>query len=222
MSKRPLKILAVSDKVLDSHYSANVPNLYPEVDLLIGCGDLPYYYLDFLVSALDRPMLYVLGNHDAGRQFTSNRGELTEVRGGRNIHACAVEEQGLLVAGLEGSMRYKPQRTLQYSELEMRTQAIRLFPRLLFNRIRFGRFLDLFVTHSPPRGIHDKPDLTHTGFEFFLTMLRIFKPRYMLHGHIHRYKIHDNEITQYHNTTIVNVYPKYFFELPALTSTAQP
>lgn len=215
MSQRILHILAVSDKVLETHYSANVTNLYPKIDLLIGCGDLPYYYLDFLVSALDRRMSYVLGNHDTGRQFSSDLGELSEVRGGVNIHRHSVREKGVLLAGLQGSMRYRPGRDLQYSEMEMQVEALRMFPRLLFNKARFGRYMDIFVTHSPPFGIHDEPDITHVGFKFFLPMLRIFKPRYMLHGHIHRHNnIHNNQSTIYHDTTIVNVYPRYLLKLP--------
>ena len=215
MSQRTLNILAVSDKVLETHYTANVTNLYPKIDLLIGCGDLPYYYLDFLASALDRRMAYVLGNHDEGRQYSSELGELTEVRGGLNIHRRSVMEKGVLLAGLQLSMRYRPNRRLQYSEAEMRVEAIRMFPRLLFNRVRYGRFMDIFVTHSPPFGIHDEPDLTHIGFKFFLTMLRVFKPRYMLHGHIHRHNnIHNTQTSTYHQTTIINVYPRYLLKFP--------
>ncbi len=207
-------MLAVSDKVLETHYSPNVNNLYPKLDLLIGCGDLPYYYLDFLVSALDKRMVYVLGNHDAGRQYTSERGELTEVRGGENLHRRTVMLDGLLFAGLEGSMRYRPNRGQQYSESEMQREIAVLLPRLFVNRMRYGRWLDIFVTHSPPAGIHDRDDLTHRGFKCFLPFLRTTKPRYMLHGHIHRYNHHKHDISTYHDTTIINVYPNYLLELP--------
>ena len=212
MSK-PLKILAVSDKVLQTHYSPNVPKLYPQLDLLLGAGDLPYYYLDFLVSALDTPMLYVLGNHDAGRQYTES-GEISEVRGGRNIHRQAVWEQGVLFAGLEGSMRYRPNAKQQYSETEMWREAMSLFPKLLINRIRHGRYLDVLLTHSPPFGLHDAEDLPHQGFKTFNFLMRTFRPRYLLHGHIHRYLLHKHEISQYHDTTVINIYPNYYLELP--------
>lgn len=207
------RILAVSDKVLPALYSANVQVHYPRLDLLIGCGDLPYYYLDFLVSALDAPMVYVLGNHDAGRQYAADRGELTSVRGGDNIHTRCVYEQGLLIAGLEGSMRYHPDRRQQYTDAEMERQVSRLIPQLLYNRIRHGRYLDILITHSPPFGIHDQDDLTHTGFKSFLRLMRVFKPRYLLHGHIHRYNKHDHEQTRYYSTTVINVYPSFYMEL---------
>ncbi len=51
-----VRILAVSDRVLDRLYTSNVRELVSDVDLIIGCGDLPYYYLDFLISALDVPL----------------------------------------------------------------------------------------------------------------------------------------------------------------------
>lgn len=207
-----VKILAVSDKVLQTHYSPHVPQLYPRLDLLLGAGDLPYYYLDFLVSALDTPMLYVLGNHDAGRQYTE-RGELSEVRGGRNIHRRVVREQGLIFAGLEGSMRYRPGAAQQYNEVEMWWEATSLFTRLLLNRVRHGRYLDVLLTHSPPFGIHDANDLPHRGFKSFLRLMRIFRPRYLLHGHIHRYLLHKHEVTQYHETTVINIYPNYLLDV---------
>lgn len=207
-----MKILAVSDKVLPSHYSPNVPQLYPRLDLLLGAGDLPYYYLDFLVSALDTPMLYVLGNHDAGRQYTE-KGEISTVRGGRNIHRRVVLEQGIIFAGLEGSMRYRPKAKQQYSEIEMWQEAVTLFPKLLFNRIWRGRFVDVLLTHSPPFGVHDADDLPHRGFNTFNRLCRIFRPRYLLHGHIHRYLLHKHEISQLHATTVINVYPNYYFEI---------
>ena len=47
-----MKILAVSDRVLDKLYSGQTRQAYADVDLLIGCGDLPFYYLDFLTSSV--------------------------------------------------------------------------------------------------------------------------------------------------------------------------
>ena len=32
--------------------------------LILACGDLPYYYLEYIVGLLDVPLFYVHGNHD--------------------------------------------------------------------------------------------------------------------------------------------------------------
>ena len=202
-----MKILAVSDRVMDNLYHSDVRRTYGDVDLMIGCGDLPYYYLDFLASAIDAPMVYVLGNHDGGEQHTSDGRILTTVQGGRNIHARTVREKGLLIAGLEGSMRYRPHAPLMYSEREMQQQVARLIPRLLWNKQRYGRYLDILVTHSPPFGIHDRKDVPHTGFNVFLAFMKTFRPRYLLHGHIHIYRNDVPRVTQFEDTTIINVYP---------------
>ena len=207
-----MRILAVSDRVEDSLYHGQVREKYPNLDLLVGCGDLPFYYLDFLTSAIDAPMVYVRGNHDRGPQLGADGRQWKEVRGAIDIHGKVIVRRGLILAGLEGSMRYKPNAPYMYSESEMRMQIAQLVPRLLWNRQRFGRALDVLVTHSPPYGIHDRPDLPHTGFKVFLSFLRMFRPRYHLHGHIHLYRSDTPRVTQFEDTTVINVYPTYLLE----------
>lgn len=202
-----MKILAVSDRVMDSLYQGHVREYMPDLNLIIGCGDLPYYYLDFLISALNVPLFYVRGNHDQGPQYTADGRVLTNVPGGIDLHGQTHCYKGLLLAGLEGSMRYRPEASLMYTEREMRWQFSQLVPRLLLNRSRHGRYLDILVTHSPPYGIHDRPDLPHTGFKVFLTLMRMFRPRYLLHGHIHLYRTDTVRESQFEETKILNVYP---------------
>lgn len=204
-----MNILAVSDRVLDYLYCADVGYKFPNIDLLVGCGDLPFYYLEFLLSALDRHLVYVRGNHDRGPQYTAAGQVLEEVTGGVDIHGRCVQRDGVLIAGLEGSMRYRPNAPYMYTESEMRLQVAALLPTLLQNKLRYGRYLDILVTHSPPFGIHDKPDLPHTGFKIFLKFLQWFRPQYLLHGHIHRYSQTAPRFTQYYDTAVINVYPYY-------------
>ena len=59
-----MKILAVSDLVVDRLYSSQVSERFRDIEMIIGCGDLPYEYLEFLVTAMNVPLLYVPGNHD--------------------------------------------------------------------------------------------------------------------------------------------------------------
>lgn len=207
-----MKILAVSDRVMDGLYDSQVREKYRGIDLLVGCGDLPFYYLDFLTSALDVPLIYVKGNHDEGPQYMADGRILDFPRGGDNLHGLVRNINGLLMAGLEGSMRYRPGAPLMYSEGEMRWQVLQLLPGLLWNKVKYGRFLDILITHSPPLGIHDMPDLAHTGFQIFLPFMRLFKPRYLLHGHIHVYRSDVPRITQFGSTAIINVYPYYFLD----------
>lgn len=202
-----MKILAVSDRVLDQLYSSNVRSRYPDIDLVIGCGDLPYYYLEFLISALDVPLYFVRGNHDQGPQYTADGRTLTDVQGGVDLHGRTANCKGVLLAGLEGSIRYRPYASLMYSEAEMRRHIWALIPRLYWNRIRHGRYLDILVTHSPPFEIHDRPDIAHTGFKIFRNFINWFKPKYMMHGHIHVYRQEIPRVTVFGQTTIINVYP---------------
>ena len=56
------RILAVSDEVDEGLFGDKLRNLRP--DLVLSCGDLPFDYLENLVSRADVPLLYVPGNHD--------------------------------------------------------------------------------------------------------------------------------------------------------------
>ena len=67
-----MKILAISDEVVDLLYSARLRQHFGGVDLVLGCGDLPFYYLEYIVTALDVPLYYVPGNHDRLEQYLSD------------------------------------------------------------------------------------------------------------------------------------------------------
>lgn len=202
-----MHVLAVSDRLVDHLYASDIATRYPDIALIIGCGDLPFYYLEFLLSALNTPLVYVRGNHDEGPQFTADGRVLTHVEGGEEIHRRVTLVNGLLIAGLEGSMRYRPNARLMYTETEMRWNVARLLPSLLWSRIRHGRDLDILVAHSPPYGIHDGADLAHRGFKIFRQFMQRFRPRYLLHGHVHVYRNDIPRVTRFGATTVINVYP---------------
>jgi Icc-related predicted phosphoesterase len=202
--------------VVETIYSERIRQSYGDVDLVVGCGDLPYYYGEYVVSMLDKPTLYVKGNHDVGMQHTFDGRRLTGAEGADLIEDRMVRVNGLLFLGLGGSMRYKPGVAQQYTEGEMRARLWGLLPALLFNRLRYGRFVDVVVTHSPPYHIHDRTDLPHTGFKTFLGLMRRFKPRYLLHGHAHIWRNNEVSETLYESTTVLNVYPVRVLEIAPL------
>ncbi len=200
-----MKILAVSDEVQESLYSANLRQRFGDVEMVIGCGDLPYYYLEYLMTVLQRPLYYVPGNHDPLYQPHV----LSSLAAGcENIDGRVVAYRGLFLAGLGGSIRYKPVGDNQYTQAEMNRRALRLALRLFWLKWARRRRPDIFVAHSPPFGIHDDTDRAHTGFRAFLTLIRVFQPRYFLHGHTMVYK--PNVVppfTRVGETQVVNVYP---------------
>jgi Icc-related predicted phosphoesterase len=206
MSTRPLKILVVSDEVLPSIYSQQIVENHGDVDFVIGCGDLPFYYLEYITTMLRKPVAYVYGNHDNPVSMSDGR-VARAPEGCIKLEGRSRELEGLLIVGFGGSMRYQPRAEHQYTEADMRGRVISLIPTLIYNRIVHGRFMDIFVAHSPPYGIHDGEDLPHRGFKVFLWLMRVFKPRYMIHGHKHIYRRDTVRVTSYHETTVVNVYP---------------
>jgi Icc-related predicted phosphoesterase len=200
-----VKILAVSDQVVNAVYNGHIEKRFGDIDLAVSCGDLPYSYLEFIVTMLSVPCFYVHGNHDHP-EYRADGTTLAEPGGWVDIDGATVEAKGVLLAGLEGSIRYKPGARYQYSERHMAWKAWRLAPALLLNRLRYGRYLDVLVTHSPPRGIHDGDDLPHRGFQSFLGFIDLFKPRYLLHGHKHVYGP-ETTSTRYAETDVINVHP---------------
>jgi Icc-related predicted phosphoesterase len=201
-----MKILALSDLVLKKIYSPQLPELYGDAELVLGCGDLPYYYLEYIVTMLPVEVLYVYGNHDK-LQYNAKGQPITTAEGCLLIDGRVVEINGLLIAGLGGSIRYSPRAPHQYTEQEMMQRIWQMAPALVRNRLTKGRYLDILVTHSPPLGIHDGDDRAHTGFKAFLTFMRYFKPRYLLHGHKHLYRRDEITQTRFENTEVINVYP---------------
>ena len=89
----------------------------------------------------------------------------------------------------------------------MRNAVLRLAPRLWLNKVRYGRALDVLVTHAPPAGVHEGDDPSHRGFRAFRWLIDTFRPRYHLHGHAHVYDRRTPTLTTLGATQVVNVYP---------------
>ena len=211
-----MRILTVSDKVEPVLYGPYIRERVGHIDLILACGDLPYYYLEYIVSLLDRPLYHVHGNHDKAIPRPIDLSPLSGPSGlgwAVNLHLRTVRFQGLLLAGLEGCRAYNLGAPFQYDESQVRTQVFLLGLRLLMNRLRYGRYLDIFVTHAPPRGIHDGEDLPHQGFEGYLSLLRRFRPMLMIHGHQHVYNRSETTETDYGGTRIINTYGYRVLEL---------
>lgn len=199
-----VKILAVSDQIVERVYTL-APSGQFDVDLILGCGDLPYTYLEYIVTMLNLPLFYVPGNHDPQHNPVDLR---SRAEGGFNLDLKSIHWKNTLIGGFGGCIRYRPDGTNQYTQSEAYSRAFSMLPGLLINRIRYGRALDVLISHSPPFGIHDDTDLAHNGLKALNWLCRIAKPRYHLHGHTHFYRnnISTNE-SIVSATRIINVYP---------------
>jgi len=204
-NQRTVKILAISDQVLERMYTLSSSGHFQDVELILGCGDMPYEYLEYLVTILNVPMFYVPGNHDP--QFDL-RSAQAHAEGGFNLDLKVVRHNKFLIGGFGGSIRYRPDGINQYTQSEAYLRAFTLLPRLLLNRLQYGRALDILISHSPPFGIHDDIDSAHEGLKALNWLIRVAKPRYHFHGHTHFYKRNlASPETMVGITKIINVYP---------------
>src|SRR5919199_3667828 len=101
---REFKILAVSDEVDSRLYGSRALWQRPTPDLILGCGDLPPYYLDYLVSKLDVPLYAIHGNHDVAPPLEGSAG--FEACGAHWIGGRGVRVGGLVLAGFDRSLRH--------------------------------------------------------------------------------------------------------------------
>jgi hypothetical protein len=212
-SLRELRVLAVADMVSPQLYHCDVNDWLGPVDLLVSCGDLPPDYLDFLMSMIGVPMVHVLGNHCyVPHDPVTGRCSSDAYLGVFNLHGKLADYRGLLMAGVEGCPMYS-RGPHQYTEQQVAWNLLRMYPSLMLEKARSGRYLDLLVTHAPPRGIHDNEDVAHKGFGILRSFIERFKPALVLHGHTHRYDPTLPVYSRHGDTHIVNVYGHCLIDL---------
>ena len=171
------------------------------IDLVISCGDLSSSYLSFLTCFTPAPILYVHGNHDTNYERKPPEGCI-----------CVEDDiyvyKGIRILGLGGCMKYRIG-AHQYTEWDMKRRVIKLIPKLILRR-----GFDILVTHAPAKGLGDSKDIAHRGFEVFLGLMKQFKPKFLLHGHVHKDYSHDFvRERRFNDTRVINAWMSYVIEI---------
>ena len=195
-----MKILAVSDVAAQYYYDFYAPGRLDEFDLILACGDLRTESLEFLVTMAHCPLVYVRGNHDDRLIEEPPEGCI-----------CAEDRivvvDGVRILGLGGSYRYRGGENM-FTEWQMRRRIWKLLP-----KIWRRRGFDILLTHAPAWQINDLDSLSHRGFQCFVKLLDKYRPKYFVHGHVHRnYGVKIPQKTLRGETTILNAYDHCVFE----------
>jgi uncharacterized protein len=155
-----MRVIAIAD---DDSLVCELP--FGPVDLLLCLGDLCDSTIEKAYARyLPRKVLAVRGNHDSSSIFPAY---VTP------MHYTIEKYEGLSFGGFDGSWRYKPRGNYLFDQDEV-SVMMRHFP-----------YVDVFIAHNSPKGIHERDDHTHQGFDGFLSYIDSAKPRYFIHGHQH-------------------------------------
>lgn len=205
-----MKILLIADreeKSLWGDWSAGMRERLSGVGLILSAGDLAPEYLEFLVTMLNVPLVYVRGNHDG-------RYDERPPEGCINADGRIVEAAGLRILGLGGSMRYKPGDPDMYTEREMSRRIRPLQLKMAAGRFSGRDGFDILLTHAPCRGYGDMEDLAHTGFECFNGLLEKYRPKVHCFGHVHQeYGQFKRTMQHPSGATLINACGYYIYEL---------
>jgi len=131
------------------------------IDAVISLGDVPNGVLEQARDSYGCPVFVVKGNHDTPGL----------PQGISDLHGTANQLGTLTLGGFQGCWRYKPTGHFLYDQHEVDLSG---FPRV-----------DIFLAHNSPRGIHDREDEVHHGFEAFNAYIIRTQPLLFLHGHQH-------------------------------------
>ena len=225
-----IKILCVADTIDPLVYSSCIKERYKDIDIVVSAGDLPMNYLGYIASSLNCPLLFVFGNHNLARydhfkhqhrhthqnlEFAKDQNEksgyIQRTYGATYIGDKTLRTKKILFAGLGGSIYYNNGKN-QYTDFQMCVKVAKMLPQLCLNKILYGRYVDILLTHAAPYKINDRDDKCHVGFKAFRWIIEKIKPRYLLHGHIHLYDINAKRITTHMNTKVINVYSHFVLE----------
>ena len=195
-----MRVLTVSDKVEKPFFKEDLlREKCLGVRLILACGDLPSYYLEYLLNSLNVPLYYVPGNHDEELHLKKK----PFASGCESIDERVIAFKGWLFGGLGGAFHYRNGKYL-YTEKQMQRKVRKMIPRMALNKIKYKRYLDILITHAPPFGIHDEQTLAHRGFKEFLKFMKRYRPAYLIHGHTAPDAENEMATSHYLSTRIMN------------------
>lgn len=156
------RLLAVAGRVDGRLYGGGIRSV--AVDLVVSCGDVPFGYLDFVVSMLNRPLVYVPGDEDPDLSvdptpalavapfplpgMAQPPAEPPGPAGGFNLDGRLGRVAGLEIAGLGGGVRDDGRAANCYTAPQMRARGRRLRRRAAYRRLFRRRPLDVLITHE--------------------------------------------------------------------------
>ena len=169
-------------------------------DIILGCGDLPFEYLGYLMNALDVPLVFVPGNHDPDLSgYRRQPGRPDAARGAPGPAAVAGRggQRGRPGGGRgrpadrrPGRLPPLPRRARTSTATGSRPAGPGGWPPEPAARSPAPRQasephgLDVLLTHAPPRGVGDGPDPAHQGFPALNVLAGRLQPALLLHGHV--------------------------------------
>lgn len=197
--KKKYKFLCVSDvELLNKMDEDLLKEKFKDIDFIMSAGDVSNQYLDYLVSVLNKDLIMVNGNH------VYHQGHSLEFA--KVIDGKGIKYKGLRILGLDGCRVYSFQKH-QYTERQMKWKILKNIFFLLGG-------VDIVLSHTSPEGIHDVDDGVHNGFKIFNKIIKHFKPRLWIHGHIHLHNFMAYQDTNIGNTMVSNTfgYRVFIFE----------
>jgi Icc-related predicted phosphoesterase len=210
-----MKFLCVANQIDSYVFSKLIKERFPDVDAILAAGDIPLEYIDYLGAALEKPVFYIQGDH----HFYSETGQAPKATPADFVSLKArIGQNTVLIAGASGSCRHNENplqysKSTKYTDKQMFFRLLALVPSLMLNKLKSGRYLDIFLTHVPPFGINDFNEPAFKSFACYRWFIERFKPKFLVHGHIHMYDSKDPRVTEYKNTSVVNACGHHVIEL---------
>jgi len=157
-------------------------------DIVISLGDTADCLILEAAKAFEcEKILAVKGNHCTPTPFQKPIIDL-------DLHVESFG--GMTFGGLSGSWKYKSAGHFLYEQDEVKEMLTG------FSHV------DIFCSHNSPRGIHDKPDDIHTGFDALNLYIEQHKLKFVFHGHQHV-----NRETVIGSSRVIGVYGHRLMEL---------
>lgn len=210
-----VRTLVIADEVAPDLTADSLRDLSPE--LVLGAGDLPWDYLEWVCDTVTCPVAFVPGNHDPATELPRSETGLAWAeeepgpRGVLNLDRRVTTVAGLRVAGLGGCVRYNDG-PHQYTQRQFARAG-----RRMMRAAGQGAPVDVLLTHAPPSGLGDREDRPHVGIETLHQLLGRLQPTWHFHGHIHPFGITQPDRTS-GATTVCNVIPWRMFEIEPRTA----
>lgn len=135
-------------------------------DVCFLLGDMSLHDIAIVQEHIDTIPIYgVLGNHDGF--------DLYDRCGIENIHGKVIEINGVRIAGMQGSLRYKDTNFPFYTDEESIEIANSIEP------------ADILISHDYPKYLYGSDDWAHSGLQGITHYCEKHSVPLNIHGHFH-------------------------------------